>query len=216
MMKTYDLIVFDWDGTLMDSTRQIIDAMQLGIEQLNLPQLSDSTVSHIIGLGLNEAVYTLYPELDIETRHQLGLRYQQNWLAQPDQAPLFDQAHELITQLYQQDYFLGVATGKSRRGLDKVLERTALADYFHATRCVDECHSKPHPDMLEQLMDILGVTPDKTLMIGDTSHDLNMANNAKTDCIGITHGAHDISSLQQCNPKFIAKNLHQVQNWLSQ
>ncbi len=214
-MKIYDLIVFDWDGTLMDSTRQIIDAMQLGIQQLGLPALPDHTVSHIIGLGLNEAVLTLYPELDDDTRYQLGLRYQQNWLNQPEQAPLFDQARELIIDLHQQQYFLGVATGKSRRGLDKVLQNTALVDYFHATRCVDECHSKPHPDMLEQLMDFLGVTPKRTLMIGDTSHDLNMAHNARADCIAVTHGAHDIDALSACKPKFIAKNLHQVQQWLS-
>lgn len=215
-MKQYDLIVFDWDGTLMDSTQQIIDAMQLGIRQLSLPPLSDSTVSHIIGLGLNEAVITLYPELDLKTRQALGLRYQQNWLSSPYEAPLFDNAYQLIEQLHQEDYFLGVATGKGRRGLDSVLQRTKLNNFFHATRCVDECHSKPHPEMLEQLMDYLGVTPDRTLMIGDTSHDLNMANNAKADCIGITHGAHDRAKLHQCRPKFIAKNLHQVQQWLRQ
>ena len=191
-MKQYDLIAFDWDGTLMDSTQQIIDAMQLGIKQLDLPPVSDSAVSHIIGLGLNEAVFTLYPDLDSSTRQTLGRHYQQNWLSNPREAPLFENATQLIKYLHQQDYFLGVATGKSRSGLDKVLHRTALNDFFHATRCVDECHSKPHPDMLEQLMDYLGVTPDKTLMIGDTSHDLNMANNARADSIAVTHGAHDI------------------------
>ena len=215
-MKRYDLIVFDWDGTLMDSTQQIIDAMQLGIEQLDLPSLSDKAVSHIIGLGLNEAVFALYPDLDAKTRQELGLHYQQNWLSSPFEAPLFDNAYNLIDHLHQQDHFLAVATGKSRRGLNKVLQRTQLNDFFHATRCVDECHSKPHPDMLEQLMDYLGVTPDKTLMIGDTSHDLNMANNAKTDSIAITHGAHDMTTLQSCKPQFIAKNLHQVQQWLTQ
>ncbi|MDG1688633.1 MAG: HAD-IA family hydrolase [Gammaproteobacteria bacterium] len=215
-MKQYDLIAFDWDGTLMDSTQQIIDAMQLGIKQLDLPPVSDSAVSHIIGLGLNEAVFTLYPDLDSSTRQTLGRHYQQNWLSNPREAPLFENATQLIKYLHQQDYFLGVATGKSRSGLDKVLHRTALNDFFHATRCVDECHSKPHPDMLEQLMDYLGVTPDKTLMIGDTSHDLNMANNAKADCVAVTHGAHDIETLQSCEPKFIAKNLHQVQQWLTQ
>lgn len=215
-MKPYDLLVFDWDGTLMDSTQQIITAMQLGIEQLDLPRLSDSSVSHIIGLGLNEAVLALYPDLDEQTRYQLGLRYQQNWLNAPDEVPLFDNAYQLIEQLHQQGYFLGVATGKGRQGLNKVLAQTQLDAFFHATRCVDECHSKPHPDMLEQLMDSLGITADKTLMIGDTSHDLMMANNAKVDCIGIAHGAHDIPTLQACNPLFIAKNLHQVQQWTTQ
>lgn len=200
----------------MDSTGQIIQAMQLGIEQLSLPSKTDQQVSHIIGLGLNEAVLSLYPDLDTETRQQLGLHYQQNWLKQPDEAPLFDHAADLIKQLYQQEYFLGVATGKSRRGLNKVLDRTQLGGFFHATRCVDECHSKPHPDMIEQLMDYLGVEPDKTLMIGDTSHDLNMAHNAGADSVAISHGAHDIDALQACEPKYLAKNLYQVQQWLNQ
>jgi phosphoglycolate phosphatase len=214
-MKHYDLIVFDWDGTLMDSTQHIINCMQLGIAQLNLPPLSDRTVSNIIGLGLDEAVFALYPDLTPATRQQLGLHYQQNWVNSPFEAPLFDNASHLIRQLHQQDYFLGVATGKSRRGLDKVLASTQLGALFHATRCVDECHSKPHPDMIEQLMDYLGVTPDKTLMIGDTSHDLNMAHNAGADSLAVTHGAHDIAALQACEPKYIAENLHQVQQWLS-
>ncbi|MCL4164576.1 UNVERIFIED_CONTAM: hypothetical protein GTU68_044989 [Idotea baltica] len=200
----------------MDSTRQIIDAMQLGITQLDLPRLSDNSVSHIIGLGLNEAVLALYPDLDEATRYQLGLRYQQNWLNEPDEASLFDDAYQLIEQLHQQNYFLGIATGKGRQGLNNVLARTQLDKFFHATRCVDECHSKPHPDMLEQLIDYLGTTANKTLMIGDTSHDLMMANNAQVDCIGVAHGAHDIATLKACNPLFIAKNLRQVQQWTTQ
>ena len=214
-MKQYDLIVFDWDGTLMDSTQHIINCMQLGIEQLSLTPLSDRTVSNIIGLGLNEAVTTLYPDLKAATRQQLGLHYQQNWLNSPFEAPLFDNATHLIKYLHQQDYFLGVATGKGRQGLDKVLESSQLGPLFHATLCVDECHSKPHPEMVEQLMDTLGVTPDKTLMIGDTSHDLNMAHNAGAHSLAVTHGAHDLAALQACKPKYIAENLHQVQQWLS-
>jgi phosphoglycolate phosphatase len=215
-MKQYDLIVFDWDGTLMDSTQQIVDAMQLSIKQLDLPRLSNKSVSQIIGLGLNEAIHALYPDLDPNMRQALGMHYQQNWLNSPYEAPLFDNAYHLIEQLHQQNYFLSVATGKGRRGLNKVLQQTQLGSFFHATRCVDECHSKPHPDMLQQLMDYLGVTPNRTLMIGDTSHDLNMASNAKADAIAVTHGAHDIETLEQCNPKFIAENLHQVQQWLTQ
>ncbi len=214
-MKQYDLIVFDWDGTLMDSTQHIINCMQLGISQLGLAPLSDREVSHIIGLGLNEAVFALYPELKAETRQQLGVHYQQNWVNSPFEAPLFENATQLIQQLHQQDYFLGVATGKSRRGLNKVLESSQLGALFHATRCVDECHSKPHPEMIEQLMDYLGVAPHKTLMIGDTSHDLNMAHNAGADSLAVTHGAHDIAALQACGPKYIAENLYQVQQWLS-
>ena len=214
-MKQYDLIIFDWDGTLMDSTQHIIDCIQLAIEQLLLPPRSDRTVSNIIGLGLNEAILTLYPDLTEINRKQLGLNYQQNWLASPYQAPLFDNATKLINDLHQQDYFLGVATGKSRSGLNKVLESSQLGSLFHATRCVDECYSKPHPEMIEQLTSYLGVSPKRTLMVGDTSHDLNMAHNAGADSIAVTHGAHDSKVLQACKPKYIAKNLHQVQQWLS-
>lgn len=213
-MKPYQLIIFDWDGTLMDSTQHIINCMQLGIEQLDLPRLSDSTVSHIIGLGLNEAVYTLYPDLDDATRQELGQRYSQNWLSSNYEAPLFDNAQNLIKQLNDQELFLGVATGKSRRGLDKVLTSSALGQFFHATRCVDECHSKPHPQMVEELMDYLGVEPDQTLMIGDTSHDLQMAHNAGAHSLGISHGAHDRQSLQACQPQAIVNNLFEVEQWL--
>ncbi len=213
-MKDYQLIIFDWDGTLMDSTQQIINCMQSAIEQLTLPELSNNTVSHIIGLGLNEAVEVLYPDLDPHLRQQLGQHYTQNWLNSPQEAPLFANAENLIKQLNSHEFFLGVATGKSRRGLDKVLNKTQLIHYFHATRCVDECHSKPHPDMLTQLMDFFGVEADKTLMVGDTSHDLLMAQNAGADCVGISHGAHDIVALQACQPKEIVDNLYQLQDWL--
>ncbi len=214
-MKQYDLIIFDWDGTLMDSTQHIINCMQLAIKQLVFPPLSERTVSNIIGLGLNEAIFTLYPDLSETDRKQLGLNYQQNWLNSPYEAPLFDNATKLIHHLHQQDYFLGVATGKGRSGLNKVLKSSLLGPLFHATRCVDECYSKPHPEMIEQLMSYLGVRPNRTLMVGDTSHDLNMAHNARADCIAVTHGAHDSEALRACKPKYIAKNLYQVQQWLS-
>lgn len=213
-MKQYQLIVFDWDGTLMDSTQHIINCMQLAIKQLDLPPLSDKTVSHIIGLGLNEAVFTLYPDLDDATRQSLGQHYQQNWLSSSYEAPLFANASNLIAHLNQQEFFLGVATGKSRNGLNKVLNSTGLGQYFHATRCVDECHSKPHPDMIEQLTDYLGVAPENTLMIGDTSHDLQMAHNAGAHSLGISHGAHDVDSLKACQPQAIVNDLYQVQQWL--
>lgn len=213
-MKSYQLIIFDWDGTLMDSTQHIINCMQLGIEQLDLPRLSDSTVSHIIGLGLNEALFNLYPELDDATRKELGQHYQQNWLSSSYEAPLFDNAKNLIKRLSEQNLFLGVATGKSRRGLDKVLNKTELGPFFHATRCVDECHSKPHPQMVEELMSHLGVEPQHTLMIGDTSHDLQMAHNAGAHSLGISHGAHDLGTLDACEPRAIVDDLFQVEQWL--
>jgi phosphoglycolate phosphatase len=213
-MSQYQLIVFDWDGTLMDSTGHIVSCMQTAIGQLNLSPLSDSAIRHIIGLGLNEAVQTLYPNataLDIET---LANQYREVWLNSPHEMPLFDNALNLLNDLAQQDYFLAVATGKSRRGLNKVLKSTQLESVFHATRCADECHSKPHPAMLEELMDHLGVAPKETLMIGDTEFDLQMANNAGADSLGISHGAHGVEMLKACKPLHIVDNLHEVQSWL--
>lgn len=213
-MNHYQLIVFDWDGTLMDSTGHIVNCMQQAISKLALEPLEDSAISHIIGLGLNEAAYALYPDISTETIEQLANTYREIWLNSPRETPLFDNARNLIQQLADQDYLLGVATGKSRRGLNKVLQSTALEPLFHATRCADECHSKPHPQMLEELMDHLGVEPKNTLMIGDTEYDLQMAHNAGADGLGISHGAHGVGTLHACNPKEIVADLYQAQTWL--
>lgn len=214
-MSRYQLIVFDWDGTLMDSTGHIINCMQQAITQLALPPLEDSAVNHIIGLGLNEAVQALYPDIDATTIEQLANTYREVWLTTPHETPLFDNAFNLVQQLAEQAYFLGVATGKSRRGLDKVLKSTTLETFFHATRCADECHSKPHPQMLEEVMAYVGVSPKETLMIGDTEYDLQMATNAGADSLGISHGAHGVETLLACRPQAIVDDLHQAQQWLS-
>lgn len=213
-MTTYQLIVFDWDGTLMDSTGHIVSCMQHAIAELGLPALPDSAVNHIIGLGLNEAVMSLYPHADHHLISNLADKYREIWLNNPHDTPLFDNATELIERLSEQDYFLAVATGKSRRGLDKVLTETGLGKYFHATRCADECHSKPHPQMLEELMEHLGVEKQHTLMIGDTEFDLQMAHNAGTHSLALSHGAHKVETLQACQPKAIVDNLHQLEQWL--
>ncbi|HEC58523.1 hypothetical protein LCGC14_1038490 [marine sediment metagenome] len=214
-MSQYQLIVFDWDGTLMDSTGHIVDCMQQAITQLDLAPLDDSAISHIIGLGLNEAAYALYPTASAATISSLADTYRDIWLNNPLEMPLFANARHLVKSLNEQDYFLGVATGKSRRGLDKVLASSQLGPLFHATRCAGECHSKPHPQMLEELITYFGVDADKTLMIGDTEYDLQMAHNAGADSLGITHGAHGIVTLEACQPKAIVADLYQAEQWLS-
>ena len=214
-MKKYELIVFDWDGTLMDSTGHIINCMQQAIKQLAMPPLADNAISHIIGLGLKEAAQALYPNVSDKTINQLAMTYKQIWLNSPHDPPLFENAYELIRQLNEQDLFLGVATGKSRNGLNKVLQSTVLSDFFHATRCADECFSKPHPQMLEELIDFCGVDPKATLMIGDTQYDLQMAHNAGADSLAISHGAHDAELLARCEPRDILEDLFQVQLWLN-
>jgi phosphoglycolate phosphatase len=213
-MSRYELIVFDWDGTLMDSTGHIVNCMQQAIKQLSIPSLDDSAISHIIGLALTEAAITLYPDASDTVIQQLANTYKQVWLESSFDPQLFDNAFSLIQQLSEKEYFLGVATGKSRRGLDKVLKSTALSDFFHATRCADECHSKPHPQMLEELIDYCGVDPKATLMIGDTEYDLQMAHNAGADSLGVSHGAHSTELLRACQPRNIVDNLFQVQQWL--
>ncbi|WP_438969954.1 HAD-IA family hydrolase [Methylophaga sp.] len=214
-MTNYQLIVFDWDGTLMDSTGHIVNCMRQAITKLELEPLADTQISHIIGLGLNEAVQTLYPAGNATMWTSLADCYRQTWLNNPEESPLFENARELLEQLVKQDIFLGVATGKSRRGLDKVLNATGLRDLFISTRCADECHSKPHPQMVMELMDFVGVNGVDTLMIGDTEFDLLMAKSAGADSIGITHGAHDETKLQACEPKAILHDLHQVESWLN-
>jgi len=214
-MSQYQLIVFDWDGTLMDSTGHIVDCMQQAIARLTLEPRSDNEVRHIIGLGLNEAVQTLYPGVNDDFVIALADAYRDVWLNSPHLTPLFDNAQPLLKKLAEQDYFLGVATGKSRRGLNKVLKQTELDVVFHATRCADECHSKPHPQMLEELMTFLGVEPNKTLMIGDTEFDLQMAHNAGADSLAISHGAHSLDKLLACQPRGIVNDLHEVEQWLN-
>ena len=213
-MTQYQLIVFDWDGTLMDSTGHIVDCMQQAISQLEFPLLDDSAISHIIGLGLNEAAQTLYPDMTAKEAQRLADTYRQVWLTTPQNTPLFAHAQQLIQTLNKQDYFLAIATGKSRSGLNKVLHSTKLEPLFHATRCVDECHSKPHPQMIEELMDYCGVSAHQTLMIGDTEYDLQMAHNAGADSLAVSHGAHGIDTLQACQPRAIVDNLHQVEQWI--
>lgn len=214
-MSRYQLIVFDWDGTLMDSTTHITHCMHQAIATLSLEPLSDSQVSHIIGLGLNEAVQTLYPDTDTTTWNALADCYRQTWISTPESTPLFEHAESLLKQLNEQEIFLGVATGKSRRGLDRALKETGLGDLFISTRCADECHSKPHPQMLMELMDFVGVDAEQTLMIGDTEFDLMMAHNAGAHSLGITHGAHSETTLKAAKPKAIVHNLYQVEKWLT-
>lgn len=214
-MSQYQLIVFDWDGTLMDSTGHIVSCMRQAITKLELEPLDDSQISHIIGLGLTEAVQTLYPSGNTTLWSSLADCYRQTWLSKPEESPLFDNAIPLLQQLAEQNIYLGVATGKSRRGLDKVLNATGLGDLFVATRSADECHSKPHPQMILELMDFVGLHGSDTIMIGDTEFDLLMAKNAGADSLGITHGAHDENKLVACEPKAIVHDLHQVQHWLN-
>lgn len=212
----YDLIVFDWDGTLMDSTAVISGSIQSACRDLDLPIPSDEAARHVIGLGLEQALSYAVPSLTDAQRPALVARYRHHFLSQDNTIPLFEQAHETILSLHQAGYLLAVATGKSRLGLDRALETTQLHPYFQATRTADQTFSKPHPAMLLEIMAELDVSPARTLMIGDTSHDILLAQNADVQVIAITHGAHPAADLQKLNPLALVDDFVALQQWLNE
>lgn len=213
MTKRYDLIVFDWDGTLIDSTAIIAGSIQAACRDLKLPVPDDETARHVIGLGLVQALRYAVPEAPEKMYEPLVARYRHHFLSQHDAIPLFDQARETIVELCDAGYQLAVATGKNRIGLDRALETTQMGRYFHATRTADRTFSKPHPAMLLELMDELDVLPERTVMIGDTTHDLQMAINAGVDAVGVTHGAHPEDQLRELNPVALLNDFAELRAW---
>ncbi|MGD8914104.1 MAG: HAD-IA family hydrolase, partial [Candidatus Thiodiazotropha sp.] len=178
MMK-FELLVFDWDGTLMDSEAHIVACVEAAVRDLNLPVPSQDAIRNIIGLGLLEAVNTLFPGHKAGLHQEIANRYRVHFFKDSESpSQLFEGAREVLSKLSQQGYLLAVATGKGRKGLDYALESTGLAEFFHLTRCADETFSKPHPEMLNQILEQAGVEPEQALMIGDTEYDLEMAVNA--------------------------------------
>jgi phosphoglycolate phosphatase len=214
MAKRFELIVFDWDGTLMDSAGTIVACIQAAAVDMGFPPPAAERARHVIGLGLGEALRYALPELEAERHAALADRYRHHYLSQDHELKLFDGAADMVRHLKSDGYLLAVATGKSRKGLDRALEVSGIGDCFHATRCADECHSKPHPQMLEELMDELAVPPRLTLMIGDTTHDLQMAINAGVDALAVAHGAHDRGTLEGLSPVHCAKDLSELAAWL--
>ncbi|MCB5187565.1 HAD-IIIA family hydrolase [Methylobacillus caricis] len=195
MSKRFDLIVFDWDGTLANSTQIIVDSIRTAAVEAGLADPGQESASSIIGLGLREAIQQLFGVITSEQLQHMAERYNVHYHARENDVLLFPGAKNAVTRLNEQGYMLGVATGKGRRGLNHALEHSGLGTYIHGTRCVDECLSKPHPQMLLELMDEFGAEPERTLMIGDTSFDLQMAENAKVSRIGVTYGAHPLERL---------------------
>ncbi|MDD5177356.1 MAG: HAD-IIIA family hydrolase [Sterolibacterium sp.] len=214
MAKRFDLIVFDWDGTLMDSAAAIADALQTACRDLSIEPPSDARARHVIGLGFQEALRQALPELDPELYLEVADRYRQHFLSQHHKLVLFDGVVDLLRALAERGFLLAVATGKSRRGLDRDLEVSGLAPRFLATRCADECHSKPHPQMLLELMEEFAVEPKNTLMIGDTSHDLQMARNAGVLALAVAYGAHPRAALEAELPLWCAANVAEMRAWL--
>lgn len=214
MAERFDLIVFDWDGTLMDSAAAIVRAMQAAARDLDLPPPPEERARYVIGLGLGDALRHAIPELEEADYPRMVERYRHHYLSSDHELSLFEGVDALIDALAGRGHLLAVATGKSRVGLNRALGHTGLERYFHATRCADECFSKPHPAMLEELMDELGAAPERTLMIGDTTHDLQMARNARTAGLAVAFGAHPRAALEAESPLACLHTPRELAGWL--
>jgi len=195
------LVVFDWDGTLMDSIARIVRCMHLAIDEISAEPRTDAQLRDIIGLGVRQATQALYPGADDAFMTALTRAYRLNYLERDTTpTPLYPDAEETLQALVGRGFLLAVATGKSRRGLDEALEYSGLGGYFDATATADEHPSKPHPAMLAHLLDRLGVDRRDAVMVGDSAYDLQMANSARVSGVGVTHGAHDTERLRRCEP----------------
>lgn len=213
--KKFRLLVFDWDGTLVDSEACIIEAMQLAIRDVNLGQCDADMIRNVIGLSLDGAIHDLFPEVDASIRKQLADKYREHYFStSTSEVPLFNGVEETLEKLNHEDYFLAVATGKSRRGLDRSLSETGLGKYFHTTRCADETNSKPHPQMLLDIINFFGLKASQALMVGDSEYDLQMANNAGTQAVAVSYGVHDVQRLQQCAPLAVIHNITELSDYL--
>jgi phosphoglycolate phosphatase len=207
-------MVFDWDGTLMDSEAQIVSCLHASIADLGLAPMSDDIVKDVIGLGLREAINTLVPGRSADLHQAFVEAYRAHWLAS-DGSSLFDGVREVLDILKSHDVLLGVATGKARRGLNRVMDETGLTDYFAATRCSDEALSKPHPQMLLELMDELGMPPQETAMVGDTEYDMEMATNAGAGKIALRSGVHSEERLQRHAPLVCLDGVADIPAWMA-
>jgi phosphoglycolate phosphatase len=212
--RQFDLIAFDWDGTLFDSTRIIVRCIQRAVVDVGGKMPSDKAAAYVIGLGLTQALAHAAPDVPKENYPQLGARYRHHYIAQQNDLSLFEGVLPLLHELKGRRHWLAVATGKSRRGLDDVLETVQLKGMFHGSRTADETAGKPHPLMLHELMREFGTTPARTLMIGDTTHDLQMAINAGCAAVGVSYGAHEPAEFHALKPLFVARSVPDLHEWL--
>ncbi len=214
MPKKYELLIFDWDGTLMDSAGIIVDSIQKACVDMGIEVPDDHACRQIIGLGLIQALQTLLPDLPEPDYPRLVEHYRHHYLGRDHDIPLFEGVAEGIRDLHGAGFILAVATGKSRKGLERALAHSGLGEYFSATRCADQTHSKPHPAMVEEILDELMVGKHTALVIGDTSHDMLMAANAGVDRLGVNYGAHHADSLQMHAPVAVLDSFRDVHQWL--
>ncbi|MCR4345907.1 MAG: HAD-IIIA family hydrolase [Sulfuricaulis sp.] len=217
MKPRYELIIFDWDGTLMDSVAKIVRCFTAAVDDVGAPHPGQDATRHVIGLGLAEAVATLLPQVDADTRTQVVERYRQYFLhLDQTDMPLFPGVREGLESLVAQGCMLAIATGKARRGLDRVLHDTGMAHLFCATRCADEAFSKPHPRMLEDILEQTGFSVEQALMVGDTTYDMQMARHAGMDSLAVTYGVHGRELLVEHAPLVCLDSFSEVYAWLQQ
>jgi phosphoglycolate phosphatase len=212
----FDLIVFDWDGTLSDSTGLIAECIQLAARDLAFRVPTLVQAKSIIGLGLLQSTSTLFPELTEADRTRFAVRFREHYVPRDHEATLYNGVREMLPQLARQKRFLAVATGKPRAGLERAFERTQLKPHFHFSRCGDEGMPKPDADMLLRLMEFANVAPARTLMIGDTTHDLDLAHNAGVSVVGVAYGAHSLAMLSSRHSNAIVENVTELTAWLAQ
>jgi phosphoglycolate phosphatase len=209
----YPLIVFDWDGTIIDSSSTIAECIRQSAADMGLPVPDRERASHVIGLGLHDSLRIAVPELAPERYSEFVSLYREHFLAREDSMRLFAGMKELLLEL-RKDHALAIATGKSRRGLDRALDASGLRPLFSASRCADETNPKPHPAMLLELMEQCSMKRNELLMVGDTSHDLEMARSAGVDAVAVTYGAHAERGLRACGPLGCVSSVTELEQWL--
>ncbi|WP_434673860.1 HAD-IIIA family hydrolase [Pseudomonas sp. R1-15] len=217
MHPDYKLLIFDWDGTLANSIGRIVESMHVASDRTGFARRDDFAVKGIIGLGLPEAIRSLYPEIADEELSVFRQHYADHYIAlEAEPSPLFDGVADTLQALREEGYHLAVATGKARRGLDRVLKSHGWDDYFDITRAADETASKPHPLMLEQILAHCNVRPEQALMVGDSSFDLQMARNAGMGSVAVSYGAQTIEALRAFEPCLAIDHFPELHAWLSQ
>jgi phosphoglycolate phosphatase len=215
LKRRYDLIVWDWDGTILDSTPTIVHCIQQSCRDLGFKEPDDSLASSVIGLGIQDSLRRAVPWIEPVHFQKLTDRFRHHYLAKDHELHLFDGIRELLGDLHAEGFMLGVATGKSRVGLDRSLTHHQIGHLFHETRTADQSFSKPHPGMLLELSDATQVPIRRMLMIGDTTHDLQMAANAGVDAVAVTYGAHPPDTLREAPSLIHVDNVAQLSTWLS-
>ena len=212
--RQFDLLAFDWDGTLFDSTALITRSIQRAVGDVGGTVPSDKEASYVIGMALTQALAHAAPDVPPEKYAELGARYRYHYMASQNELSLFVGVIEMLANLKARNHWLAVATGKSRQGLNTVLHSVELQGVFDGSRTADETAGKPHPLMLQELMAEFDVQPERVLMIGDTTHDLQMALNAGCPSVGVSYGAHEPEAFHELSPRFVAHSVRELHDWL--